>query len=640
MYRNQLYTSKKRSWPGKIFFLILICSGWAAAQESPRYLVLFKDKTGTPFTVSQPEAFLSERAVARRGRQNIPVTEADLPVNPAYVTAVSATGALVLHSSRWFNGVVVSASESQLQAIRELPFYKGIERGMALTGAGYSGRTAQADRKFGENAAIDYGTSRLQLEMLGVPSLHEMGYTGSGILIGVLDSGFTRADEQGYLAHLYENGQVADTYDFISRNSNVYNDHNHGLQVLSVMASRWEGNLIGAAFDASYALYRTENVFSETPYEEVSWLLAAERADSLGVDIINTSLGYYSFDNSDHDYTYAQMDGKTAIISRAARYAARAGILVVASAGNEGSNSWKYITAPADVDSVLTVGAVTSAGDRSSFSSIGPNAENVIKPDVAALGSGVRLGSASGTVTSSNGTSFSAPLIASFSALLWQLYPEKTALEMADLIRSIGSRASDPDNETGYGIPYYDQVLNINSPIGFSASLSGNIVDLSWEYPDAGIAVAYEIERSFNNGTFARLASVNTPRYSGDTLLLPGTYRYRVRAASDYQYSAYSSITGVEFTITGKEPAFSFAPVRPNPAQHSIFADLRPFGNDAVVSARIITPGGITVISRELSAAPSGITEIEISSLPPGLYILKLTSGNGNEVSLQKFVKF
>ncbi len=623
----------------KFLTLALILAGGpvAPAQTSPRYLILLKDKNGTPHTTAQPGTFLSERAIQRRTAANIAISESDLPVNPAYIASIGATGAQVLHTTKWFNGVVVSASESQLQAIQALSCYKGIERGMALTGADYTARISRTDAKFGSGDAISYGSSLFQLDMLGVPQLHAMGYTGRGLLIGVFDSGFTNADQQGYLSHLFENGRIVDTYDFIDRNAHVYDDHSHGLQVLSVMASRWEGNLVGPAFDADYVLYRTENVYSETPYEEVAWLLAAERADSLGVDIINTSLGYNSFDNAALDYTYAQMDGKTAIISRAARFAARTGMLLVASAGNEGSNSWKYITAPADVDSVLTVGAVTSTGARSSFSSFGPNAEGVTKPDVAALGSGVSMGSVSGTVTSSNGTSFSSPLVASFAALLWQVYPGKTAQELAAYIRSIGNKANQPDDATGYGIPYYSETLSINTPTSFTASLDGNIVYLSWEYPYGAMISNYEIERSIDDRPFVRIATVGGDQHPVDTLHTSGSYRYRVRAVANFRAGGYSEVAAVDFP-GGYNPTSGPLPLWPNPARNYIFIDLRSFPDGDTFSAEIISLTGTIQAVPELFISPNATARIAVDNLTPGLYLLRLTSG-GSGTYLRKFIR-
>lgn len=606
-------------------FLCILAWNTAVAQNAPRYLILFQDKLGTPFSTESPENFLSERAIERRVRQQIAVSEVDLPVNPVYIAAVQNTGATVLHPTKWFNGVVVSASEAQIAAIRLLPFFKGIERDMALTNANYSGRIGFDQQKFGTQSDIDYGNSRTQLDMLGVPDLHQAGYTGEGMLIGVFDSGFTRADQQGYLGHLFTNEQIVDTYDFFSRDANVYDDHSHGLQVLSVMAAKSEGSLVGGAFDARYALYRTENVFSETPYEEVAWLLAAERADSLGVDIINTSLGYYDFDNPAHNYTYAQMDGRTTIISRAARFAARTGILLVTSAGNEGSNSWRYISAPADVDSVFSIGAVTSTGVRSSFSSFGPNAEGTIKPDVVALGSGVRVGTTSGGTSNSNGTSFSSPLIASFAALVWQLHPNKTAQDIAALIRSWGSQANSPDTILGYGIPRFNRSFLLAAPENFVATLAGNLVLFSWDVDED--VMAYEIERAEPDGQFVKIATVTgSDLPPADTLTAGGTFRYRIRALTDSQNSAYSATSSVEFIVTGSEQPFTTVTARPNPASGRITLQIGSHAAQEALRAEFISPAGLLIRSLPLSIRPDGSAELPLNGLTSGLYILRLSS--------------
>jgi serine protease AprX len=616
-------------------FLFFIAShSTSFGQNNPRYFILFKDKTGTPFSTDQPNAYLSERAIARRIKQQIPIVEADLPVNPTYVQAVKATGAYVFHTSKWLNGIVVSASTSQIQAIEQLPFFDRIEKGIALTGPNYSARIGHKN-KFEAVESLDYGSSLNQLDMLGVPTLHEMGFTGAGMLIGIFDSGFTNADQQGYFTHLYTDNRVVDTYDFIDNEENVYNDHSHGLNVMSVMASKWEGNLIGPAFDASYVLYRTEKASSETPYEEVAWLLAAERADSLGVDIVNTSLGYYDFDNSIFDYTYTQMDGRTTIISRAARQAARTGMLMVVSAGNEGSSAWKYITAPADVDSVLTVGAVTSAGIRSSFSSFGPNAEGHIKPDVVALGTGVRIGQTNGMVGTSQGTSFSSPLIASFAALLWQVYPDHSAQELIELIRSLGNQSNTPDSERGYGIPYFEHALNINRPDQLSAQLAANVVNLNWEYLQQDVASHYEVERAWNDSNFEPLGSVTGVLQLSDTLRSNGTYRYRVRAVVGLRNSSFSEIATVVFTVTGKETLLSPVSLWPNPAVGDYFhLDLSRYGTSARID--ICNAAGQTLFKIKVPA--SDVIEVPVNMLSPGVYFVKI-SNDEDATIVKKFVK-
>lgn len=436
----------------------LLLAGFSGkAQLLPRYFIYFKDKTASPFSIQKPTKFLSERSVARRQRQGITVTAADLPVNPAYVQAVQKTGARVLFTSRWFNAALLEATDAQWAAIKALPFYKSTERNLPLTTTTTPGlaRLGAVTDKFGTTESIDYGRMLGQLAMLGVPTLHEKGYRGRGVLIAVLDAGFPRANELAYLKPLFDDKRLVDTYDFVSRKAFVYDNHPHGLNCLSTMAANQPGLMVGAAYEASYALYRTENDFSETPYEEATWVLAAERADSLGVDIISSSLGYNQFDNPVYDYTTRDLDGRTALISRAALYAARRGMLVVASAGNSGSDPWRLIVPPADADSVVSVGAVFANRSIAPFSSVGPTTDGRIKPDVAAQGVGTVIGNSvgAGGVSTGNGTSFSAPLVAGLAAVLWQEFPFLSAQQLIAVLQKSGDQAARPDSLLGYGIP-------------------------------------------------------------------------------------------------------------------------------------------------------------------------------------------
>lgn len=447
-----------------LLFAFTICHQ-AAGQTQPRYLVLFKDKANSPFSLQKPTDFLSQKSVQRRSNQNITLTEQDLPVNPSYVAQIRQTGAQVIFTSRWFNGVLVEASDSQLTAIKNLPFYKGLERNLPLANSNSTptpglSRVSNTKSKLDIETAIDHGRMTNQLAVLGIPDFHATGFQGQGKLIAVIDAGFPRANELTFFETLFAEKRVKDTYDFIARNKEVYDDNFHGLHVLSTIAAYEPGLLVGAAYKADFALYRSENVASETPYEEVTWLLAAERADSLGADIISSSLGYNTFsgefDRPSYNYTYENMNGSFTIISRAARFATRKGMLVVNSAGNSGNDAWQYITAPADVDSVLAVGSVGLTLVRSAFSSIGPAANGIIKPDIAAVGGGAVIGSNTGTgnVTAGSGTSYAAPQIAGFAALLWQKYGFLTAQQLANVIRKSGNQANVPDNLLGYGVPY------------------------------------------------------------------------------------------------------------------------------------------------------------------------------------------
>ena len=440
---------------------LLIGFTYSRAQSSPRYFVLFKDKANSPFSVSKPTDYLSARSIARRTRQKIQITENDFPVNPTYVTAIKQTGALAIFPSRWFNGLVVEANATQLEAIKKLSFFKGIELNLPIANISSKSpgieRSAALTQKFEATEDIDYGKMRDQLALLGVEQLHQKGFHGENMLIAVFDNGFVKANEIDYFKPIFDDKRLLDTYNFLTRQSNVYASGDHGRSVFSIIAANKPGTLVGPAYKATFALYTTESEPIESPYEEVTWLMAAERADSVGVDVINSSLGYYNFegefDTPAYNYPYSKMDGKTTIISRAARIASRKGMIVVSAAGNEGSKPWHYLVAPADVDSVLSVGATDYLRNYASFSSVGPNVARQLKPDVAAVGAGTIVGNISGTASSGNGTSFASPQIAGLAAILWQSYSNLTSQQIISILKKSGHQAAKPDTLLGYGVP-------------------------------------------------------------------------------------------------------------------------------------------------------------------------------------------
>ncbi len=455
-----------------LFIWALVAFQSKSYAQTKKYLVLFKDKAGTPYSLSQPRTYLSPRSVTRRTKQNIRIDSTDLPVVPRYLDSLKRTGAKVVYPLRWLNGAVIEATMQQYADVQDLsvvansvnltikrpklqkePWYQAIEPKSNLASIG----GARAPK------SLNLGPSEDQLRMLAMDSAQLRGYDGSGILISVLDAGQLRTNRHEAFTHLYQSGRVLDIYDFVDMDTSLYNADNHGTLVLGCIAGNIPGSLLGTAPGVSIALYRSEDVQSEFEIECLNWAAAAERADSLGTDIINSSLGYYYFNDPLMNYSYSMMNGRTTTISKMANMAARKGILVVNSAGNEGNNTlWGgYIVAPADADSILSVGAVGRNLTKASFSSIGPSADQRIKPDVSALGFSTIVPNTNQTtgVFTASGTSFAAPLIAGFAASLWQAFPTFTAMDIRQLIKESSSQFQSPDNLIGYGIPNFNKAI-------------------------------------------------------------------------------------------------------------------------------------------------------------------------------------
>lgn len=443
----------------RLLTLILLCfSESVSAQVAPeRFWVRFTDKQSTPYSIDAPEQFLSPRAIDRRHRQGIAIDHADLPVDPQYVAQVAATGAEVLCISRWMNSVVVRAtSPAVLDAIQTLPFV--LDRspvGHAVPDRDVWDKEFSFVSKNMTDAASDnrYGVAFNQIDMLNGLHLHNHGLRGEGMVIAVLDAGFNAADNLPVFDSLRAESRILATFDAVGRTPSIYGHHSHGTSVLSTMAANWPGVMVGTAPKASYILIRTEDVSSEFPIEEHFWISGAEFADSCGADILNTSLGYTTFDDPAYDYGYADMDGQTTPSAVASTTAARKGMLVVTSAGNQGNNPWQFISTPADADSILTIGAVNTQREPASFSSRGPSADGRVKPNVCAQGQEAIIARLQGDVGPSNGTSFSGPIIAGMAACLWQGNPNATNMEVLRAIEKSAHRFDNPTDKLGYGIP-------------------------------------------------------------------------------------------------------------------------------------------------------------------------------------------
>ena len=449
---------KKTLW---LFLFTLLCVVYAQAQD--RYMVFFNDKAGTPYSIENPEEFLSQRALDRRTRQNIPLVANDLPVNPQYVNEVANQGAATFFTTKWMNGVLVEMTAADVPTIEALSFVSHVE--FVAPGAQLLTDNADGDEYASVASAEDMEATDFQNQMIGIDQMHELGFRGQNMLIAIFDNGFNGLSQISAFTHLREQNHILYTYDFTEDVSQVENVEDHGTRVLSVMAADSEELYTGSAPDATYILSVTEDD-GEYRVEEYNWLFAAERADSAGVDLIQASLGYNIFTDPAMSYTYEQMDGQTTVVTRAANLAGSKGIFVVTSAGNEGNrSSWPYIKAPADSEQVLAIGAVNSTLNKAGFSSIGPSADGRTKPDVAALGVATSTISETGSVFPSSGTSFAAPLVAGLAAGLWTAYPELTNNELRDLIRQSAHQANTPDDLLGFGIPNFNTALQIAEEI-------------------------------------------------------------------------------------------------------------------------------------------------------------------------------
>lgn len=455
----------------KIFNILIVCfiTIQLSAQIAPDiYYVQFTDKANSPYSLNNPEAFLSQRAIERRQKQQIQYEENDLPVNPAYLQGVAQTGATLLFPTKWLNGVTVNLTDpSILNQINSLPYVVSV-RQLSNHSQGkiykvkdyfaneYIQRELPQLKLNPRSGSYDYGNGYIQINQINGIPLHEAGFRGQGMVIAVIDAGFVDADTHIAFDSLRNEGRLLGVKDFVHPGGNVYTESSHGTSVLSTMAANVPGQLIGTAPKASYYLLRSEYVYYEQLVEEFNWASAAEYADSLGVDVINSSLGYIDFDYPQWTHSYEDMDGQTCPATKAANVAASKGILVVNSAGNSGSsNTFPYMGAPADGEGVFSIGAVTSSGTRASFSSIGPTSDGRIKPDVMAMGQQTALANGNNNFTYGSGTSFSSPVIAGMSACLWQSRPTFTSFEIREAIRMSADKAANPDNFYGYGIPDY-----------------------------------------------------------------------------------------------------------------------------------------------------------------------------------------
>ncbi len=468
-----------------LFLLSALVLQVVAQQPATCYRIQMKDKNQSPYSVNRPEEFLSPRAISNKARYNIIITEQDLPVNPQYKQQICAVdnSIQILAESKWQNTVVVYCPDSSvLEAIKNLPFtdttvipvasyiQSGEDNKYETVPANWESMLQNDDLHF--DSLYDYGPALAQIAFHNGHKLHELGFYGDGMLIVVLDGGWEGFDTIPYFQAMYENGQLLGTRDLIPEHNNVYKNGTHGTCVTSTMAMAVNGQMIGTAPHASYYFIMSENPFSEELIEEDFWAQAVEIADSLGADVVNSSLGYSTFSEFPQgDFTYESCDGVTSIASRNASLACHKGIAVCVSAGNEGTKPWHYISHPADAFDIISVGAARAVDSAmASFSSYGPSYDGRVKPDVTSVGWDTYVVNSAGWINAGNGTSFASPVMAGLVACLRQALPHKSALEILDIVREHGHKYLTPDSAMGYGIPdmyqaYLDNALVIKEAV-------------------------------------------------------------------------------------------------------------------------------------------------------------------------------
>lgn len=457
----------------KLLLVICLLAQVYVFAQSEIAWVYFKDKAGVAEALENPITILTQRALDRKARHGVKIDERDVPVNEAYIAKVKQqSGITVKAKSKWMNCVTVIGEQRKISALKSLDCVKEIE---------YASKSLNVKQyvnlkrdKFevevptaNQNVLTDfeYGKAANQVKMLNVHKLHKKGFTGEGMLIAVIDDGFKNVNKNKGFKRIRDAGKILGTYDFARRTEQVYSVGGHGTAVLSCIAGYSEGQYAGTCPDASFYLFRSEDDSGETPVEEALWVEATERADSLGVDVTNTSLGYTEYDNKSHSHKTSDMTGSRTFAARGGNISEEKGLLSVVAAGNENGpgKKWKIVATPGDSKGVLTIGAVGPSKKITSFSSLGSSAQATQKPDVMAQGGSAMVFEPTGTSPSATqGTSFSSPIMCGAVTTLWQALPHLDSKKIKQIVRESASQFNNPDYKYGYGIPDFDKALTLS----------------------------------------------------------------------------------------------------------------------------------------------------------------------------------
>ncbi|MBC7829640.1 MAG: S8 family peptidase [Chitinophagaceae bacterium] len=624
-----------------------------------KHVVQLKDKKGSPHTILNPSSYLTSKAVLRRSRQNIAVDSTDLPISPAYFDSIrKVPNVTILNVSKWLNQVLIQTSDANaLSKINAFPF---VRSSRAIAAVARPQDDEIINKRFRETVTplpdrslisrpnnqrqvlgivgntINYGNNARQIQIHEGEYLHNLGFTGQNITMAFLDAGYFGYKTNPAFDSVRLQNRILGEYDFVNNETSVNEDHIHGMYCLSIVASNRPGSMVGTAPHAKFWLFRTEDAATEYPVEEQNWAVAAEFADSAGADMISSSLGYAEFSDPSFNHLYPQRDGNTSLITIAADLAAKKGMIVMNSAGNSGglANQYKYVSCPADGDSVVAVGATDMNGNIAAFSSWGPNGAGKLKPNIVSVGQGTIIANTAGNATAGNGTSFSNPNIAGLIACLWQAFPEFSNMQIIDEVQKSAHKYNNPDERFGYGIPNFRKAFYSLLNRSFSANItsSGCSTTINWTGKDTK-AMKYEIERKIGSDTgFFKIATINGQSdsfrlnaYSFKDVLIAGSpneqvsYRLRQYTTADTSVLLYSST----FLLTDICTLGDRLIVRPNPFQNNINLVLGTTRDVTRLSISLTDMKGRTLYQYQGSKSSGNLyLNIPSVSLPAGIYIL------------------
>ena len=648
-----------------ILVALCIAATSSGLHAQSKRIIYFTNKGNNSYSLSNPASFLSNRALERRNKYGIKADSSDLPVSDFYLDSLLKLGNFyLLGKSRWLNAVLIQSDDLQIwERIRNISFVQKIEdAAMRVTNSLPNDKWKNeflypleipAGRTVNSNSSFQYGAGATQINLHNGSFLHRLGATGTPMLFSFMDAGYNGYLSNPFLDSARSQNRIIATKDFVSGDNNVNEDNQHGLNCLSITAGYKPGTFIGSCPDASFILLRTEDAASEYMIEEFNWAMGAEYADSCGTDVISSSLSYTTFDLPTQDHRYSDMDGNTTIISRAADMAAKKGILVATSAGNDGGSGWKYIGAPADADSVLTVGAVNASGIIAGFSSFGPTADKRIKPDVLGLGQGTVLSNASGGLSQASGTSFSTPLIAGLAACLWQLFPEMNNNQIIQTLRTASDRYANPQEQYGFGIPDMRKAVAIliAQLATVNASVSNCSVSIKWSSKDVS-GMKYRIERKApSENTFTPVHEIKS---TGDVFAKRdytyteeqngGDFIYRISqvidtaVANQLMIPLDSALVSLPVICNEDQKDDAFI-VYPNPAESELKIKFIRYKSEETLTLNILNTNGENLYEASLKK-PAGmhIISIPVLQLQSGIYFLSIRKGK-KSYGIKKFLK-